>query len=96
MDTYLEIAEDFSTEYMLKVAKKLEETMQYSRAINLYKRACKHQMSHHNQDCYAGFGYCYYKLGQYREAAVWFSNLIKENPDNQKAIQFKQWSEDRY
>jgi len=95
MDTYLEISEDFSTEYTLKTAKFLEETQDYVRAFTLYKKVYIRLTAADFLECYEDMGYCAYKLGQYKEAVAWFSKVIEENPDNQKAIQFKKWSEAR-
>lgn len=95
MALYLEIADDFSTESVLKVAKLLEETQDYVRALALYKKVYVRLTVAGLFECYEGMGYCAYKLGQYKEAANWFSKVIEKMPDNQKAIQFKTWSEAR-
>lgn len=93
MALYLEIADDFSTESVLKVAKLLEETQDYARALALYKKVYVRLTVAGLFECYEGMGYCAYKLGQYKEAVNWFSKVIEKMPDNQKAIQFKTWSE---
>jgi len=95
LDRYLAMTQKFSSECILKTAEKLEETKEYARALKLYKNVCINVTANNTLPCYEGMGYCLYKLDQYAEATTWFIKVLKKNPDNQKATQFKQWSEAR-
>jgi glycosyltransferase involved in cell wall biosynthesis len=92
IDPYLELAVDFSPESVLKIAENLKQHNQYARAIVLYEKI-KISSAKRQVDCYAELGYCYYKLGRYFEAITCFLKVLQENPENQKIMQLKKWSE---
>ena len=95
LDHYLELVEDFSDERILKTAKMLEENKKYSKALNVYNQVYLRLSLSNPSAYYEGIGYCSYKLGLYAEAVRSFDKVLEKNPDNQKILQFKTWSEAR-
>jgi len=93
IDHYVEIAEDFSNENILQITKKLEENKKYSKALSLYRQVGLRLSLDNPLKYYEGIGYCSYKLGLYAEAITYFGNVLEKNPDNQKILQLKKWSE---
>jgi len=95
LDHYLEIAGDFSSGNILIIAKTLIDYKQYHRALNLYQQGSRMLLMTNILAYYEGMGYCSYKLGLYSEAANYFDKVLEKNPDNQRILQFKNWSEAR-
>ncbi|WP_019555474.1 glycosyltransferase [Propionispira raffinosivorans] len=95
LDHYLELAEDFSNENILKITKILEEKKKYSKALNVYRQVYLRLSLSNPSEYYEDIGYCSYKLGLYAEAARYFDKVLEKNPENLKILQFKTWSEAR-